>query len=429
MPQRARDTAAWSVLVYMCGDNDLESSAVADLREMKRVGSTDRVHVVVQFDRYHAGRPTRRYRLRKGTSLASDAVGPPLGETNTGDPNTLVDFARWAIDEYPAQRTLLVIWNHGQGWDDREVYARAERLGLRVVRRQLALDTGRRVTGPRLSTAAARRLADLGRHAVFPPQVSATLRASAIGFDDHARDFLDTLEVHRAVRRIRQHLGRPLEVLGFDACLMSMVEVLNGLEDGAQCAIASEEIIPLEGWAYDDMLRYLTATPDATPDALAVRIVRDYLKSYRRDRRVTLSACRLDSLEQLSTAVDGLCHALLPHRGDRGLRLALDDARRRAWRSSDTPEYVDLGTFCAALRARTRLAAVRARCADVVAVLRRRAVLASGHRGRPLVRPTGLTVYLPDTLPDRAMLRLYERLPFVRHTAWGRVVRAYSRGW
>ena len=88
--------AAWTVMVYLCGDNDLEPSAVADMREMKRVGSSDDVHVLVQFDRYHAGMPTRRYRIRKGTSLRGDAVGPALGETNTG----------WLPEERPLPGTL-----------------------------------------------------------------------------------------------------------------------------------------------------------------------------------------------------------------------------------------------------------------------------------------------------------------------------------
>jgi len=429
MPRRAPPSADWAVLIYMCADNDLEASAVADLRELKRVGSNDRLHVLAQVDRYHAGRPTRRYRLRKGTSLRSDAVGPSLGETDTGKPGTLVDFARWAADEYPARRTLLVIWNHGQGVDDGYVYARAMATGTRMVRRHRSLDTGRPVTGRQLSTAALRRVVDLSRGAIFPTSLLAIASPSAIGFDDHARDFLTTREVHQVTTSIRRHLGRPIDILGFDACLMSMVEIFDGMQENARCTVASEETIPLEGWPYDDILRYLAASPEATAEDLAEVLVREYVKSYARDRRVTLAATSLGGIEPLAHAVDGLCRALLARRGDTALRLALEDARRKAWRSSDTPEYVDLGSFCAALRARTRLASVKAGCADVIGVLRRDVVLASDYRGKPSTPPTGLTVFLPDALPEGPTLKLYERLPFAKRTAWGRFVRAYATGW
>jgi len=39
--------AEWTILVYMAGDNNLNSFGGKDLLEMKRIGSTDKVHVVV----------------------------------------------------------------------------------------------------------------------------------------------------------------------------------------------------------------------------------------------------------------------------------------------------------------------------------------------------------------------------------------------
>ena len=75
----------WTVMVWMAGDNDLESFGDQDLAEMKRVGSTDDVNVVVQFDsmqrRSHAPLP-RQAERRCSTPTSSQE----LGETNTGDP-------------------------------------------------------------------------------------------------------------------------------------------------------------------------------------------------------------------------------------------------------------------------------------------------------------------------------------------------------
>ena len=41
----------WTILVYMAGDNSLDPEGVQDLKEMKRVGSTDKINIVAQFDR------------------------------------------------------------------------------------------------------------------------------------------------------------------------------------------------------------------------------------------------------------------------------------------------------------------------------------------------------------------------------------------
>ena len=57
--------AAWTVMVYLAGVNDLDSAGVVDLGEMKAVGSSERINLLAQFDR--AGprmcqrRPGRRY--------------------------------------------------------------------------------------------------------------------------------------------------------------------------------------------------------------------------------------------------------------------------------------------------------------------------------------------------------------------------------
>ena len=47
----AADAARWTVLVYLDGDNNLESDALDDFREMAAVGSSDELKIVVQLDR------------------------------------------------------------------------------------------------------------------------------------------------------------------------------------------------------------------------------------------------------------------------------------------------------------------------------------------------------------------------------------------
>lgn len=211
-------------MVYLCGDNDLESSGVADLAEMKRVGSSAACAVVAQFDRYHQGRPTRRYYLRRNTSLASDAVGKPLGETDTGQARTLAEFVRWSIGAYPARHYMLVVWNHGAGWDDTDVYAP-----------MASMATGSR--GMRRPRAEISRLR--ARDALFRSTATTVADNYAIGFDDHAHDFLDNIELKRAIAAAHKAAGRKIDIIGMDACLMSMAEVAYQLRSDADYVIAS----------------------------------------------------------------------------------------------------------------------------------------------------------------------------------------------
>ena len=80
----------WTFMVYLAGDNNLEEYGTIDLEEMKRVGSTADLSLVAQFDRM-SEQTTRRYHLTANQSLDADCVAT-LPETNTGDPQVLVDF-------------------------------------------------------------------------------------------------------------------------------------------------------------------------------------------------------------------------------------------------------------------------------------------------------------------------------------------------
>src|SRR5882672_3720761 len=202
MPRNAEKS--WTVMAYMAGDNSLDPEGVVDLKEMKRVGSTDKVNIVAQFDRAE-GHVARRYYLRKGGLVTADAVAN-IGRVNTGDPQRLTEFINWVIDNYPADHYLLVLWNHGQGWDDTDIYADERHRSLR------------RLASGRI------------RHALFHSSARDSLKKAgshkmrAILLDDNAKDFLDNQEMKKVMAGAARLLKRKLDILGMDACLMSMAE-------------------------------------------------------------------------------------------------------------------------------------------------------------------------------------------------------------
>ncbi len=39
-----------------------------------------------------------------------------LGEVNMADGDTLVDFVTWAVENYPSDKCVLILSDHGMGW-------------------------------------------------------------------------------------------------------------------------------------------------------------------------------------------------------------------------------------------------------------------------------------------------------------------------
>lgn len=84
--------AKWTVMIYMAGDNNLDSAALDDIEELAQVGSSAKVNVLVQLDRDGDLR-TRRFCITKGGGYRKDCI-ETFGETNTGDPKVLSEFNR-----------------------------------------------------------------------------------------------------------------------------------------------------------------------------------------------------------------------------------------------------------------------------------------------------------------------------------------------
>ncbi len=413
----------WTVLVYLAGDNNLDSFGLADLREMKQVGSTDHVNVVAQFDRAGSTLSSKRYFLQRGTELRDDAVAD-LGETNTGDPKILEDFLHWGATTYPAAHYLLVLWNHGAGWDDTNIYRLARRdLGLSVTRR------GARADGPEIGATGAisfSHLRALSRHrfrrALFRSTVERAVAARAIAFDDGAQDFLDNLEVKRVLTRFCDATGKKLDVLGMDACLMSMIEVTYQLRGCVGYTVGSEELEPGEGWPYAEILTSLTRRPQQTPEALAKMIVRRYLASYGRGAGVTQSAFDLAKAEELKNVIDRLGRALSRGLADASVRAAIITARAQVQQYDDPPQYVDLSDLCQLIRSGTKQKSVVDACRTVeAAVADGGFVVASGFRGKAVAHSTGVSIYFPT----RELSPLYRRLDFAKKASWNEFLARY----
>lgn len=407
-------TADWTILAYLAGDNDLEGALLGDLREMERVGSRPgSVEILAQVDRARGQDTsdgnwtgTRRYYVtrsqnpkRIGSTLLAD-----LGPTNTGDPRVLDDFVAFGAKRYPARATMLLLSNHGSGfW-----------------------------VPPDMLSDKPRRLARAGRglrHGFFHPTRVWLLSPEAdrgIAYDDGSRDCLDNRELKQVVAHAHRVLGRPVDVVGMDACLMTMLEVAYQLRDHARILVGSEEVEPGAGWPHAAILGDLVARPAMTGRDLATAIVLRYAESYGfGGPDITQSAIDLGKLDDLVGAVDALAGALLGALPDDGLEIALYRAWRRTLRFFDDL-YVDLHHFAVNLAAATTRRDVRQAAIEVQRAIEAEGgpIIAERHGGRRMAPARGLSIYFPQ-FRDASVF--YRELDFTRRTRWADFLDAYLR--
>ncbi|MBN2294566.1 MAG: pre-peptidase C-terminal domain-containing protein [Pirellulales bacterium] len=115
--------SGWTFMIYLDADNNLEGAGIEDFLEMSSVGSTEDVNIVVQFDRafsydysYDNWTGARRGLVNQG-DVPDLNWGNDIGEVDMGNPQTVIDFVEWSMEEYPAGNYALIYWDHGNGFE------------------------------------------------------------------------------------------------------------------------------------------------------------------------------------------------------------------------------------------------------------------------------------------------------------------------
>ena len=337
----------WTVIVYFAADNDLIPAAAADLLDMKEVGSTKRVNVIAQ-NIVPATGLTARYRLRKGTFLDEDVL--QLLEPNAEHPpESLSDFACWAIDTYPAKRYMVVLWGHGLGWEGHDPHPvdTKNTTGRKMNSADKILNVGKRRTLNRLMQNAPTALSVSQNWDVEIPQE----RSPDFLESDNLREALATIKSkinEKAANNSTNGSARKIDILGMDICLMAMAEVGYQVRESVDYMVASEEAEPAESWPYQSILSDLVETPDMPPDELAVRIARKYILYFQREGKfITQSICNLNRADDMLQSLKRLARVLRDGfaANDEQVMYAVMMARGLA-QSYYMKEFIDLYHFC-----------------------------------------------------------------------------------
>ena len=241
--------AKWTVMVYISGDNNLESYVVPDIEtELAPTGSSADVQVLALADRgpgydtsYGDWQTTKLFHVTQGMTASPDNAVADWGERNMGDPQTLIDFVTWSKSNYPADHYALVFWGHGWNWHPGYVMA-----------------------------------------------------------DDTNADTLEYEETKAAI----PSLGF-IDVVGYDGCNMASIEILDLWHGRATAVTGSQEYVGWEGLQYDLVLAQLASNSNMTAEQVAIA----FSQSATADK--TWSAVAVDGrYTTLKTAVNAWSDAL-----------------------------------------------------------------------------------------------------------------------
>ncbi len=234
----------WLVLILMAADNNLNDYALDDLNEMAQVTYNPQVKVVVMADLLE----------QNGTVIAEsdDSTGElkisqTPDEPNTGSGYTVKTFIQEYEDKYPASKVALILWDHGEGWR--------------------------------------------------------STKAAAV--DETNDSYLYMYRLVDALKELSEN-GYRVDLIGFDECLMGMVEVFYDVGQFAKAVVASEALEPGTGWNYTSLLESLVKNPSLDPYQLGKLVVDTYKEAYLSQSGKTMMVLSNQEIKQLTDAVNGL---------------------------------------------------------------------------------------------------------------------------
>ena len=324
----------WTMLVYIAADNDLAQWADSDLVEMEQFGSNANVSVAVQIDKPWIG--ARRMLIGPGASSPIQ----DLGVIDMCSWETLSDFLSWGISTFPADRYLVILWDHGTGWT------------------------------------------------VMPNK--------SFGSDWSSGNVLSIAngDFRKALATAYEYTDRRIDLFAFDACLMQQAEVAFELTPYARILLAPQSVMPLAGLRYDDILETIHTNPDITATELSHAIVESTVDNYQNVQPVTISAINLYAMNDIRMHNSRLVQQLLftsPNQMLKDLRKTVQTIPAIGCIPDSTDDFVDLGDFLHGLEE----IIVTPETQDLVHAYEH-AIIHQGYWGADFSNTTGLTVWFPD---------------------------------
>lgn len=346
-----------TVLVYMMG-TDLQSNnkqGIGNIIEMESVGSTSTMNVILQTGAAKESdgaqgidwTRNQRWKVLPGSiQLLADLGKDGEEGGNMGTESTFESFVRWGVKTYPANKYIVVLWDHGAG-----------------------------ING-------------------------------GVGSDEITESAIPQSQIAYALNSIATSEKVTFEITGYDACLMATSEVAASLVQSSNYMVASEDVEPGAGWNYKAFLGYLNANPNANGAQIGKAIVDGYAAKMEESSNVyTLSVTQLNKIPAVVSATNALAMTLLPY-AKQSLdswesiaytRLSALDYQTNMFLGSDNYDLVDMKQFAGNIAKEFKDKTDVIAAADAVAEALNQAVIYESSNYSNL-GSTGLTVYFPSIM-------------------------------
>ena len=203
VPQ-ANEQDAWTIMIYMCGstlENPQDHFASDNIEDILKVnGQPENVNVIIQTGgSTYWHNPminpecTCRFKVKNHNLIPdNDIYDGPLEDM--GNQATFEDFLYWGLTNYPAQKTGVILWNHG-------------------------------------------------------------FALNGCCNDEYSGNMLTNYETASACEEVFYELGiSKLEFIGYDCCEMQLQDVAEFNSNYFNYMVASEEDEGEKGWVYDKWL-------------------------------------------------------------------------------------------------------------------------------------------------------------------------------
>ena len=173
--------------------------------------------------------------------------------------------------------------------------------------------------------------------------------------DDRSDYYMTIPRFRKALKFIKEEvLEKPVEILGFDNCVMSMLEIGNELAESANIMIASEGSIPNAGWTYGNILgKLIENSRPENNKILAEDFVRCFIECQKEYAiggvSVDMSAWDLSKVKTVAAAVNSLGEILYQGLKNTDIRSPLELVLLKAHFKAQSymfEQNVDLKDFC-----------------------------------------------------------------------------------
>lgn len=392
----------WTVFVHLAADNNLYGFGLKDMSEMAYGLNSKDVNVVVLFDGAKRG-DSAVYEVTHSDKkpamnapITSTKVACPLipssNEIDSGDAKLLSNFLKWGVEKYPADHYGLIVWNHGSG----------------------LFGSGNTIVKPKNAK----------------PNVPGSIHSNGFAWDDSGSN-MHTSDIGPILAQANQAAGKKFDVLDFDACLMSHVEIAYQAQPSVNYLVASEKTEAGDGNDYWGIMEALSKNPNMDGKQFASMMVDTYGKSYvpgghqytGRPEEYTLAATDTSSVvSDLTPSINALATELAKN----------PSSAKSAWQSATTydgdPEPRDWGHFLSLLQKDPKVSGTAKDLAAKSQAALKKAVINETHTGKnDLGDSTGLVIYFPG--PGDRLNSDYtntNKTKFGENTAWVNFLKSFA---